>query len=322
MGLEIRPYVRGADDEVWVSIANEAWAFDPEDVPTTVERFRVHQKAPNFSVAGRFVAELDGTPVGTVNADIDPKGREDYGWLNLQVLPEHQRRGIGAVLYERACTSLLERGVSLVRTGSPEINKAGIAFITKHGFKKVRTFSLLKRPLAGLPSGIGEFPNPDIRTLGKTKEDARLLTRMSNDAFSEHYLHRDSEPDEEEFWMEHAKDIGYEDWTVVARCGGEDAGFLIYGFNSTENERLNRKEGWLFSLGVLKRFRNRGIAKALMLHCMKDLADRGMETAALGVDDTNVTHAINLYERVGFKVTRKSFTFERRLGQVESAQDD
>jgi len=311
--IDIRPYVQGTDDEAWVNIANEAWAFDPEDVPTTVERFRVHQKAPDFSAAGRFVAELDGTPVGTANADIDPKGRDDYGWLNLQVLPSHQRKGVGTALYQRARASFLERGVSLVRTGSSEINKAGTSFITKHGFKQVRTFSQLKRPLTDLPSGIGEFPNPDVRVLGRTKEDARLLTQLSNDAFSEHYLHRDSEPDEEEFWQEHAKDIGYQDWTMVVRCEGEDAGFVIHGFNPEENRHLNRREGWLFSLGVLKRFRNRGIAKALMLEAMRDLADRGMETAALGVDDTNVTHAIHLYERVGFKVSRKSFTFERRL---------
>jgi ribosomal protein S18 acetylase RimI-like enzyme len=39
----------------------------------------------------------------------------------------------------------------------------------------------------------------------------------------------------------------------------------------------------------------------------------GMTTAMLGVDDWNVTKAIRLYEKVGFKVAKKETAYEKSL---------
>jgi ribosomal protein S18 acetylase RimI-like enzyme len=39
----------------------------------------------------------------------------------------------------------------------------------------------------------------------------------------------------------------------------------------------------------------------------------GMTTAMLGVDDWNVTKAIHLYEKVGFKIARKEIAYEKEL---------
>jgi ribosomal protein S18 acetylase RimI-like enzyme len=46
---------------------------------------------------------------------------------------------------------------------------------------------------------------------------------------------------------------------------------------------------------------------------MRELKARGMKQAGLGVDNTNVTKAMRLYERLGFKTTRKYLTYERNL---------
>lgn len=43
-----------------------------------------------------------------------------------------------------------------------------------------------------------------------------------------------------------------------------------------------------------------------MLHLMQSLKATGMEEALLYVDDMNPTNAIKLYEKLGFKVMRKS----------------
>jgi ribosomal protein S18 acetylase RimI-like enzyme len=44
---------------------------------------------------------------------------------------------------------------------------------------------------------------------------------------------------------------------------------------------------------------------------MNLLRARGMTVAMLGVDDWNVTKAIQLYEKVGFKVARKEVAYEK-----------
>jgi ribosomal protein S18 acetylase RimI-like enzyme len=38
-----------------------------------------------------------------------------------------------------------------------------------------------------------------------------------------------------------------------------------------------------------------------------------MEEAELFVDDSNVTHALRLYEKLGFQLVRKVLHFEREL---------
>lgn len=52
----------------------------------------------------------------------------------------------------------------------------------------------------------------------------------------------------------------------------------------------------------------RGIAKRLMIDAMRRLQREGMEEAQLGVDETNVTNAVKLYERLGFAVARPPLT--------------
>ena len=51
----------------------------------------------------------------------------------------------------------------------------------------------------------------------------------------------------------------------------------------------------------------------MMIHGMRELKAKGMKQAGLGVDDTNVTGAMRLYERLGFNTTRKHLTYERSL---------
>jgi ribosomal protein S18 acetylase RimI-like enzyme len=66
-------------------------------------------------------------------------------------------------------------------------------------------------------------------------------------------------------------------------------------------------------IGVLKPYRRKGIGTKLMLHGMNLLKTKGMTVAMLGVDDWNVTKAMRLYEKVGFKVARKEMAYEKTL---------
>jgi ribosomal protein S18 acetylase RimI-like enzyme len=50
-----------------------------------------------------------------------------------------------------------------------------------------------------------------------------------------------------------------------------------------------------------------------MLHGMNLLKAKGMTVAMLGVDDWNVTKAIRLYEKVGFKVAKKEVAYEKNM---------
>lgn len=314
--MTIRPYVPDQDDETLVSIRNAAWVEAPDFVPETIEQFRIGRGSPNWRPEGYYIAEVGGEPVGTVNGYVDPYRVEPLGYLDGPgVLPEFRRRGIGTALAARALDYLCERGMERVRTSTGDWNEAGRAFLERHGFAPVRNFSLMRRPLANLPSGMGENTGMDTQLLGTRDEDVALITRLSNEAFREHFGHRDSTEEGFGYWMRHSKEMGYTIRRTVARLDGEPVGYLIHGFDPRENEQLGVKRGGLWSVGVLKQFRNRGVAKRLMLDGMRWLAEQGMEEVELGVDDENVTRARRLYERLGFKPVRCFLTYERALGE-------
>ena len=66
-------------------------------------------------------------------------------------------------------------------------------------------------------------------------------------------------------------------------------------------------------IGVLKLNRNRGIGTALMQRGMEFLKSKGMIEVELGVDDSNPTKAIELYNKVGFKVVHKDLTYLSKI---------
>lgn len=314
-GISIRPYVPDKDDEVFIGIGNAAWADSPDFVPQRLDEFRIARQSPNWTEEGLFIAELHGTPAGTVYTFVDKYRPEPLGFFGgPSVLPAFRRQGIGTALAERALASLRERGMRRVMTNSEDWNAVARGFLAKLGFKPIRRFSLMRRALAGLPAGLDENTGVTLETIGTTDADAALIVGLSNAAFSEHFAHRDLTVEEQTFGMRHAAEMGYVVRRTVARVDGEPVGYLTHGIDPNENDKLGVKRGGLWALGVLKEHRNRGIATRLMLEGMNWLAGQGMTEAELGVDDENVTRARTLYERLGFAVIRSSTTLERELG--------
>ena len=61
----------------------------------------------------------------------------------------------------------------------------------KSGFKLVRKFSLMKRDLDAVPSGIGENKEVTLTPLRKNSdEDVKMLTWLGNECFKEHFNYR------------------------------------------------------------------------------------------------------------------------------------
>jgi hypothetical protein len=64
MRIAIRQYVRDQDDATRADIANRVFSDRDDHVPQTVEDIRRWDKSPFEQDRHRFIAELDGTPVG------------------------------------------------------------------------------------------------------------------------------------------------------------------------------------------------------------------------------------------------------------------
>ncbi|MCZ3389236.1 MAG: GNAT family N-acetyltransferase [Actinomycetia bacterium] len=90
--------------------------------------------------------------------------------------------------------------------------------------------------------------------------------------------------------------------------GDEPVGLLI-----GDNRREESGVGFVRSVGVQKRIRGRGIARALLLSAFADYRDRGRTAVQLGVDTGNVTGATRLYESVGMTSLHTAIALGREV---------
>jgi ribosomal protein S18 acetylase RimI-like enzyme len=313
--LNIRRFVRGTDEALWVDVLNASREGREDWRATTVEEVRRQEKEdPKFDPEGRFIAESDGRPVGVVHANVDKLREEKKGFIPFDVIPEARGREIEHQLVETGLTELKARGMTIAQALVDSRELHHVKLLQGLDFKQVRVFSMMEMGLADVSQDIGENKQVTVRPLQKDREeDIKLLTWLSNETFKEHF---NSRPDT----IEEVRHLVFSDQyydkvreIFFAELDGETVGYVGAGIDDKYNLEKNVQRGDIFTIGVLKRYRRRGVGARLMLHGLETFRAKGMTRATLGVDDYNPTKAIRLYEKVGFKVKKKDLIFEREL---------
>jgi len=312
--LRIRPYIRETDDEAYVWIFNACFN-DYDDIRRlSIEDFRKTQTAPSYSSEGLLIAEWNGSAVGMVDAYVDPLREEPKGFVqSLSVLPQFRRRGIGKELVKKAIASLKARGMKTANAWAQTDRESCIRLYGSFGFREIRAFSMMEASLVSIPSGLGEKKDVAILKADlESDEDIRLLNRLDNEAFREHFNFRPRTLEETRYMLFEMPWFKRQKW-FFAEEAGNPVGYLGTGIDIGLNEEKNLRWGWILDIGVLKPQRRQGVGACLMLHGMRVLKDVSMRDAMLYVDDMNPTGAIKLYEKVGFTVARKNLTLELKL---------
>jgi mycothiol synthase len=313
VAITVRPYVPGQDDALWIDIQNRALDEYPEYTPDTLRDFELHQQGPWFDPAGMMIAELDGQPAGCADAWIDRNADEEHGYLEGPwVLPEFRRRGVGTALAEAAFPNLRTRGKARVQLWHRD-NPVNVAFAESLGFRCIRIFHSMSHDLKSVPRSVGECRDAAVAEMPADDATVELECRLWNESFCEHFNYRPMTVAETGYMYRTARERNEWLFTLVAQLEGRPVGFLVGGSDPAEVTRRGHNIGGLYILGVLKPFRNRGIAKALLISGLERLKERGITEAELGVDTGNITGALHLYERLGFKTTRRRLTQIREL---------
>lgn len=112
--LNIRQFVKDEDESVWVEVLNSAYKeYESWWRSITIEEMLEQEKHPNFDFEGRFIAELDGIPVGIVHAHIDKLSGEKKGLISPScVIPEFRGSGVEEKLVELAMNELQKRKIN------------------------------------------------------------------------------------------------------------------------------------------------------------------------------------------------------------------
>src|SRR5262249_41164737 len=132
------------------------------------------------------------------------------------------------------------------------------------------------------------------------KEEIRAIWDADVDAFRDHWGF--VEQTDEDFarflaWPYHDPTL----WKIAWDDEGV-AGQVKSFINTAENRAHGRERGWTESISTSRRWRRRGVAKALIVESIRELAARGMTEVALGVHTENPTGAYQLYESLGYEV--------------------
>jgi mycothiol synthase len=312
--LKIRRFIQGEDEAAWVSVWNAVYGKRWDLRPMTVEEMMVLEKSPDFEVEGRFIAELDDQPVGIVFAYVDKLREEKKGFVrSFGVIPTHRGQGIEEKLADTALGEHKRRGMKVVQSGADDDQKDVTRLWESLGFKLVRIFSLMRRNLAQVQSGVGENLEVTIKPVRKdSDDDLKMVNWLDNECFKEHFNWRPNPVERTFYFVREDPFFKQQEW-FFALLNQKHVGYIGLGVDQKYNVERNTECGWILDIGVLKPHRRTGIGIRLMLHGMGRLKAMGMNTAMLGVDDWNVTKAMKLYEKLGFKVAKKDLAYEKDI---------
>jgi ribosomal protein S18 acetylase RimI-like enzyme len=316
--VRLRPFAGEPDLAEIVRIRNAEAIADGLNERRSLEGLVAEYSHPSASFDARrdvTIAELDGRPVAVAWREwVDTTdGLREYR-LAGAVDPEFRRQGIGTALLEDGLRRSREMAAThpastskVFGSWSDEHQAGDEALLRGAGFEQARWFFEMSRPNL---DGVVELPLPDGLTLRPITMDlAKAVWDADVEAFKDHWGGFDSSDEHLARWLaDPTLDLSL--W-VVAFDGDEVAGGIINVIDPVENEALGRRQGWLASVFTRRPWRNRGLATALIAASLARLRERGMTSAALGVDADNPSGALGLYERMGFEVELRSTAWRR-----------
>lgn len=217
----------------------------------------------------------------------------------VYVHPDDRRRGIGTAL-----TALLEeRGRELIASAPADAQVSIVGWLNGEapeplawarglGYERVRSFQRMRIDMTDAPPEPHWPKGITLRTYRPGMDDRSLFDAVE-EAFSDHWGHLPMQFDE---WLRRTQRDDFDPslW-FIAMDGEQIAAMSLCSLMIDDG-------GWVSSLAVRRPWRQRGLARAILLHSFGELWRRDRRWVALGVDADSLTGATRLYRSVGMYV--------------------
>ena len=132
------------------------------------------------------------------------------------------------------------------------------------------------------------------------EQDLRAIWEAEAEAFRDHWGYVEpTEANYQSFLIRPNTDATL--WKVAWDEEGV-AGQVRSYIDPRENAEFGRQRGYTEDISTARRWRRRGVAKALIVESIRELAGRGMTEVALGVHTENPTGAFQLYSSLGYEI--------------------
>lgn len=318
-GLSFRGFQGETDYPKMVAIiqgCKEVDQIERVDSVEDVARFYTHLHNCDPFLDMLF-AEIQGEVVAysRVSWRTELEGNQIYQHFGF-LLPAWRGKGIGRAMLrfnERHLEAIAARNPAgaprFLESFAADTEQGAAALLLAEGYGAIRhNFHMLRPNLEAIP----EAPMPsglEVRPVQPGHYQAIWDANM--EAFQDHWgISPEAEPTLQE-WLD---DPNFDPclWKV-AWDGDQVAGMVLSFINARENREYNRKRGYTENICVRRPWRKRGLAFSLLAQSLQALKERDMQEAALGVDTQNLSGALRLYERAGFRPVKRFSTYRKPL---------
>jgi GNAT superfamily N-acetyltransferase len=262
------------------------------------------------------MVEASGAPVAysRVYWDQHVDGPRTYGHVCF-VDPLVYGRGVGPSLFAWNEARLREIAAGhdapeqVLEVWTDDRNTAATSLITAAGYEPFTYAAEMVRPSV---DDLPEHPLPHGLELRPVRdEDLRAIWEAGEKAFRDHWGF--VEPTEA--GLQRFLAFPYNDptlWKIAWDAEGV-AGQVRSFIDTAQNAEFGRLRGWTEEISTARRWRRRGLAKALIVESIRELAARGMTEVALGVHTENPNGAYDLYAGLGYDVVATWTTYRKPL---------
>lgn len=173
----------------------------------------------------------------------------------------------------------------------------------RFGLEPVRYFTEMLKPLHE-PPPVPAIPGLEI--IPYRREFDVEVMEVVNRAFQDHW---GSTPTDLPSFQHRLEGLGTRlDASFLALAGGKVVGVVLNSHFPEDEELLGRRDGWVETLGVVREWRRKGVATALLQTSFNAFLELGYTHSAIGVDTANPTDAHLLYSSLGYEPTHRSTT--------------
>jgi mycothiol synthase len=225
------------------------------------------------------------------------------------LIPEWRRKGIGQNLLLRMEKRLGEIALThpkeiskFYQVNVTQFQKGTAIMLERSSYQPVRYFYEMVRPTL---EDIPESPMPggvEIRPV--SPDHYRAIWKTVDEASQDEWGYK--KPSEEDYqeWLtspHFQPDLWQVAWDTASN---QVVGHVLTYIQHEENKQFKRRRGYTEGIGVVRSWRQRGLARGLISRSLLAQKAAGMTESALVADSNNPSGATRLYESCGFQIVK------------------
>lgn len=308
-----RHYAGASDHPAMAAVLTAFLSIDNDGELVTTEQIAVNYDNIADDELAQYVLivehDADGVVAyGRTGADDTPECRTQY-WI-AAARPEHLTRDLFTAMVSWLESGALQRAraegipgqVFRSSVAHPGPGKNGgdtpAGWLHQLGYRVVRFGAVMLRPTLDDILDLALPEGAEVRPV--TPDHLRPIWEASVAAFVDTFGEQVAT---EADWLRFRDDpIADPSMWRVAWSGDQVVGQVRSFINKAENDTKGRLRGYTEFISTHENWRGRGLASALLAASLREVRDRGMTQAALGVDTENPADAFAIYQRLGFEL--------------------